>query len=140
MINTEVYEHFAAWLDAQLENNKMPEDTMAYNFNLYEDRSEETGEKMYCIQLIASDRFDPDDEEGDWACYEVWSSEEDLFSLNFSDEGEVGYERVEEAFTELCAEYLEKGRSSGVLRSAKGIGIGFVDGDINIIYKASNKE
>ena len=58
MINIEVYEHFAAWLDALLENNDMPEEKKAFNFNIYEDRSE-TGEPLYTLQLIAAGAFDP---------------------------------------------------------------------------------
>lgn len=136
MINIEVYEHFAAWLDALLENNTMPDDTRAFNFNLYEDRLEkEPDKKLWSTQLIAANRFDPDDEDGEWACYEAWSSEEDLFCLDFSDEENADWKRVQEVFTELCAEYLENGRYKNILLSSEGVGIGFVDGDLDIIFQ-----
>lgn len=139
MENIEVYEHFALWLDALLENNEMPESAVAFNFNLYEDRSEETGEKMYGMQLIAADRFDPDDEDGGWACYEAWTSEEDMFYLDFSDEGDVDEKRLMEVFTELCSEYLENGKYKDILLGSQGVGVGFVDGDIDLIYKAEKE-
>ncbi|HOO06183.1 MAG: hypothetical protein II762_00285 [Ruminococcus sp.] len=134
MINIEVYEHFAAWLDALLENNDMPEETKAFNFNIYEDRSE-TGEPLYTIQLIAAGAFDPEDKDGEWACEEVWSSEEDLFALDFSDEENVDEKRVVSVFSQLCSEYLEKGTHRSTLLSAEGIGIGFVDGDLELLTK-----
>ncbi len=135
MINIEVYEHFAAWLDALLENNVMPDETKAFSFNLYQDAPTETASMPYSIQLIAADRFDPEDEAGEWACYEVWSSEEDLFCLDFSDEENVDFQRVLDVFTELCKEYLEKGRSRDILLGKKGIAIGFVDGDLEYLRK-----
>ncbi|MBQ8961706.1 MAG: hypothetical protein IJ071_10925 [Ruminococcus sp.] len=135
MINIEVYEHFAAWLDALLENNDMPKETKAFNFNIYEDRSAETGEPLFTLQLIAAGAFDPEDRDGEWACEEVWSSEEDLFALDFSDEENADEKRVMEVYTELCSEYLEKGTYRSALLSAEGIGIGFVDGDLELLTK-----
>lgn len=138
MVQMEIYEGFEKWLDTLLEQNDMPEDTRAFNFNIYEDHSDETGETLFTLQLIASDRFDPDDESGEWACYEVWSSEEDLFALDFSDEENVDEKRVVTVYTELCSEYLESGKYKNILLGAEGIGIGFVDGELNILYKPEN--
>lgn len=131
MINTEVYEHFEAWLDNLLENNDMPENTEAFNFNLYEDRADDSSdEKVYGIQLIAADDFDSDDDS--WACYEVWTSEEDVFYISLSDEEDQSSEHAQEIYIELVAEYLENGKYADILAS-KPIGIGFVDGDLEII-------
>lgn len=138
MINTVVYEHFAAWLDALLENNEMPENTKAFNFNLYEDRiDEESDEKVYGIQLIAADRFDPDFdpyEDDSWACYEVWTSEEDIFYISLSDEEDKSGEYAQEIYIELVKEYFGNGKYADILTS-KPVGIGFVDGDLEIINK-----
>ena len=133
MIEPELYESFSNWLDNLLENNEMPESTAAFNFNLYDEESEGL---VYAMQLIASDRFDPDDETGEWACYNIWSSEEDLFMLDFSDEEDQSFEHIQEIFTEFVNEYLENGKYKDILLGAKGIGIGHVDGDLDIIYKA----
>ena len=54
----------------------MPENTAAFNFNLYEEAVED---HMYRCQLIAADRFDPDDRPATGLAITVWSSEEDIF-------------------------------------------------------------
>lgn len=137
-MNNEVYEKFADWLDALLENNEMPENTKAFNFNLYEDRvDDESDEKVYGIQIIAADRFDPDFdpfEDDSWACYEVWSSEEDIFYISLSDEEDQSGEHAQDIYIELVKEYLENGKYADILTS-KPVGIGFVDGDLEIINK-----
>ena len=81
-MQTEIYEEFSHWLDSLLENNDMPENTVAFNFNLYEESEEDS---VCGIQLIAADRFDPENGD-DWACCEAWSSEEDIFCVSTADE------------------------------------------------------
>ena len=127
----EIYVEFESWLDSLLENNKMPAETAAFNFNLYE---ESTEDHVYSIQLIAADTFDSDD--SDWACEEVWSSEENIFLVDTSDEQDTGWKYALQLITEMCSEYLENGKYKNVLCSTQAVGIGFVDGDIDIIYKA----
>lgn len=134
--NAEIYSEFADWLDNLLENNDMPENTQAFNFNLYE---EEEGEYVYGVQIIASDRFDADDD-GDWACYEIWSSEEDIFCVSAADEDDKGWQAFLKFMTEIVCDYLENGKHKDILFNSKGIGIGFVDGEIDIIYKAEDEE
>lgn len=133
MINTVVYEHFAAWLDALLENNEMPENTVAFNFNLYEDCADDSSdERVYGIQLIAADSFDSEDDS--WACDEVWTSEEDIFYISLSDEKDQSGERAQEIYIEFVTEYLKTGKYADILES-KPLGIGFVDGDLEILKK-----
>lgn len=127
----EIYSEFEKWLDDLLENNDMPENTVAYCFNLYEESIEDC---VYGIQLIASDEFDPED--GEWACSEVWSSEEDVFCIDISDEDEKDWKRALKLFTEMAVQYLESGKYRNILLDSKGIGIGFVDGELDLIFKA----
>ena len=54
-----MYEEFAAWLDEKLENG-LPDTAVAVNFNIYEEEN-----NGWTVQLIASDRFDAQDDE--WA-------------------------------------------------------------------------
>ncbi len=130
-MQTEIYESFELWLDALLENNDMPENTAAFNFNLYEESAEDF---VYAVQLIASDRFEPDDD-GEWACYEVWSSEEDIFCVSTEDEDNKDCEAAQKLITEMVREYLKTGRYRNILTASQAIGIGFVDGEIDIILK-----
>lgn len=128
--NTEIYIKFENWLDNLLENNDMPADTKAFNFNLYE---ESEGEYVYGVQIIASDRFDIDDD-GDWACYEVWSSEEDIFCVSAADEDDKSGQAFQKFISGIVVDYLENGKYKNILLNSKGIGIGFVDGEIDIIF------
>lgn len=125
----EIYLEFEKWLDNLLENNDMPEAAVAFNFNIYEEEDE-----TYGVQLIASDEFSEDDG-GDWACSEIWSSEEDIFYIDHSDEKDADYERGLEFIGGLIEAYLEGGRYRNIFLSAKAVGAGFVDGDISILYK-----
>lgn len=131
MINTKVYEKFAAWLD-ELFKGGLPEGVAAFCFNLYEGTLDGPA---FGVQPIASDRFDADDKYGDWACYEIWSSDEDdMFFISLSDEEDKSGEHAQAIFAELIREYLKNGRNKYVLLNAKGVGIGFTDGDLEIIY------
>lgn len=56
MLQMNIYEEFAHWLDDLLENNEMPESTQAYCFNLYEESDED---HIYGVQLVAAGEFDP---------------------------------------------------------------------------------
>jgi len=128
-MNNEIYEEFAHWLDDLLENATIPEYACAWGFNLYEESREDS---VYAIQLIASDTFDEDDP--DWACEECWSSEEDIFCIELSDEAEKDWKAALRIFSEMAADYFENGRYADIL-TAKPVGIGFVDGDVEIITK-----
>ena len=132
MIQMNIYEEFAHWLDALLENNDMPENTAAFCLNLYEESDEE---HLYSAQLIAAGEFDPDDESGGWACEEVWSCEEDVFIVDTSDEDDTGWKHAQDLFREMLEEYLVSGTYKSVLGSAKGIAVGFVDGELEIVKK-----
>lgn len=130
MIQLPIYEEFAHWLDDLLENNEMPEETQAYCFNLYEESDED---HIYGVQLVAAGEFDPDDKEGEWACEEVWSSGENIFTVDTSDEDDTGWSHAQELFREMAEEYLRNGKYADVIKGAKGIAMGFVDGDLEII-------
>ena len=126
----EIYSSFKEWLDNLLENNDMPENTKAFNFNLYDEAGD-----VFSVQLIASDRFDPDDDE--WACCEVWSSEEDVFFVDASDENDKSPEAFEKFITDMISDYIRTGTYGDVI-GIFPVGIGFVDGDLNIIFIPEN--
>lgn len=123
----DLYIEFTGWLDSVLENNEMPEETKAFCFNLYEESAEDC---VYSVQIIAAERFDAEDIE--WACDECWSSEEDIFCIELSDEADKDWKAAQNLITEWVKEYLANGKYSGIL-NAKPVGIGFVDGDLELI-------
>ncbi len=117
-----MYEEFAAWLDEKLENG-LPDEAAAVNFNIYEEEN-----NGWSVQLVASDRFDAQDDE--WACFEVYSSQEDLYYW----EKEYSWEEAHEDVRELISAYLENGRYSDMLKNYRAVGFGFVDGDLELAY------
>lgn len=127
-MENEIYNAFADWLNSLFEKD-MPENTKAYNFNIYEEEDE-----TYGIQLIASDRFYENDG-GEWACSEIYSSEEDIFYIDHSDEKNADRQRGMEFICSLINEYLKNGKYSDKLKNSKAVGAGFVDGDIEILFK-----
>lgn len=116
------YEEFVKWLDGVF-NKEFPCNTVAINFNLYEEMENDT----WAVQIIGSDRFD----EEDWACYETFSTGEDLYI--WREEGD--WEKALETAMYNLKKYLKNGKYSSVLMQYNGIGIGFVDGDIEIVYR-----
>ncbi|WP_303789268.1 hypothetical protein [Ruminococcus flavefaciens] len=130
MLQMNIYEEFSHWLDDILENNDMPEETKAFCFNLYEESDED---HIYGAQLIAAGEYDPEDKEGEWACDEVWSCEENIFTVETSDEDDTGWAHAQELIKEMVEEYLKNGKYADILSSAEAVAIGFVDGDLEII-------
>lgn len=126
-MNNEIYNAFSAWLDGILESVEMPAETKAYCFNLYEESLEDS---VYSVQLIAADKFNEND--SDWACEECWSSSEDVFCVELSDEKEKDWKAAESLIKGWTAEYLNSGKYGVILRE-KPVGIGFVDGDLSML-------
>ena len=129
MIQVEIYEAFVNWLDNILENNDMPDETVSFCFNLYEESTEDS---VYAVQLVACEAFDENDP--DWACEECWSSEEDIFCVELSDESEKDWKAAQKLITGWVKEYLGNGKYADILTS-KPVGIGFVDGDLELISR-----
>jgi hypothetical protein len=115
------------WLDKILEQ-ELPKGIIAFNFNLYE------GERgTYDIQLIGSDEFDEND--GDWSCTDFFTTGEDICYIKRTKDIKE-WEKGLSYITELVQRYLKEGKNAAILKSVTAIGIGFVDGDIDIIYRA----
>ena len=115
-------EDFKIWVEKYLVD--LPEDTVAINFNLYE------GEEAYSIQLIAADEFDEEDE--DWACEEIFSTEDDLFVVPMTEDIE-SWEDALVYIKGMIEKYLKISNCKDILENLQGIGVGFVDGDIELL-------
>jgi hypothetical protein len=109
-------------------DQELPKGIIVFNFNLYE-----VSDRTYDIQLIGSDEFDEND--GDWACSDYYTSGEDSCYIKRTKEIEQ-WEQALSFITKLAEQYLIEGRNANILKSASAIEIGFVDGDIEIIYRA----
>lgn len=115
-------EEFKFWVEKYLVD--LPEDAVAINFNLYE------GEEAYSVQLIAADEFDEEDE--DWACEEIFSTEDDLFVIPMTEDIEE-WEDALFYIKSLIEEYLKVSSCRDILENLEGIGVGFVDGNIELL-------
>ena len=114
---------FFEWLDAILKN-ELSGDIKAINFNLYED-----ADNKWSIELVGTASFDKDDD--DWACDEVFTTRDDPFVVKSKND----WESMEEFFIGLVNEYLSAGKYADKLKEYQAIGIGFVDGDLHILYE-----
>lgn len=121
-VNLEEKEFFN-WLDEIL-SKKLPDNIKAINFNLYEDVN-----NKWSIELVGTSTFDENN--SDWACSEIYTTRETPYILVKKSD----WKTIEKIFTSFLKNYLDTGKHSKVLKKYCGIGIGFVDGDLSIIYK-----
>lgn len=119
-----MYSKVSEWIDGAL-SAPVPDEVAAFCFNLYENDD-------YCwsMDLIGAGRFDPEDQ--DWACDEVtdFNSRESLFTWH----SECEWDEALQMMTDILKKYLNEGRYSDLLKAKNGVGVGFVDGDIEIVY------
>ena len=114
---------FFVWLDSILKD-ELNNEIKAINFNLYED-----ADNKWSIELVGTFSFNKDDE--DWACDEVFATRDNPFMI----ERESDWKSMETFCIDLVNEYLSFGKYAGKLKEYQAIGIGFVDGDLYILYE-----
>ena len=113
------------WIDNVL-IKKIPDDVVAFCFNLYDD-----GNYNWSMEIVGTESFDAED--ADWACDEITDFDTRTNPLSWIDK--VEWKDVLKKVTLILEKYIEKGKFSNILNSVNGVAVGFVDGDINIIYK-----
>ena len=116
---------FFAWADRLL-NVEVPKGTVAFHFNLYE------GIDSVHVQLAGTESFSTVPEY--WPGGETFSSGDDVFHVPFEVAG-TNWQEWLEALRRLASSYIATGKNSGVLRSSQGVGIGFVDGDMYVLWQ-----
>lgn len=97
----------------------------AYRFNLY------AHVDSFAVQLIGASKYDPDDPA--WACDERFSSGEDLFKIPRALVGD-DWMRALETAKSLVSGYLQHGTQAARLRLSRAVGVGFVDGDLELVH------
>lgn len=118
---------FKYWLENALQKG-VPGSVKAFSFNLFE--YPETNEVKFGVELVGTETFDESD--SDWACDEIWEPEQRTLAIPISYSGkswEDCFGRIKELVTAL----LNCG-AVAVLKSRSGVGVGFVDGDIEIVW------
>lgn len=114
---------FFGWLDAVLAGG-LPVGIKAINFNLYDD-----GGGKWSVELVGTSAFD--ESSSDWACHEVYTTRDMPFVLM----KESDWKTVESLFVSLLKKYLDGGKYASALKKYRAVGVGFVDGDLHILYK-----
>lgn len=114
---------FNKWIDTVLEKD-LPPETVAVAFNLYED-----GDNNWSVELVGTSIFDASDE--DWVCDEVFDTRDNTFEWN----QDTSWEEVLEEVTDILKKYLEEGKHADKLKMYQGVGAGFVDGNVWILYQ-----
>ena len=72
-----------------------------------------------------------DESSSDWACREVYTTRDTAFVLM----KESDWKTVESLFVSLLEKYLDGGKYASALKKYRAVGVGFVDGDLHILYK-----
>lgn len=83
------YVRFTTWCNKILQN-PLPENTKAINFTLYE----EAQPNVFGIQFVATSSFQLNND--DWACDEIFSSNENMYFFANSNGWEYALKEVEE--------------------------------------------
>ena len=112
------------WIDNVLQKD-IPDNVVAFCFNLYEEADGSWG-----MELVGTDWFDLEDE--DWACNEVtdFDTRDDLYTW----EMECDWEEALAYMVRELTEYLATGKYAETLKASTGVGVGFVDGDLEILH------
>ena len=119
-----MYHKVEAWLNDIL-GQKIPSAVRAFCFNLYEDWNE-----SWSIELVGTENFDVDDE--DWACDEITDFGTREKPLSWKEEAD--WNEVLSEVSSALKQYLENGSCADILKSRAGVAVGFVDGNLEILY------
>lgn len=130
---TENFEHtFATWI-AEAVATGLPPEVKALSFNLYEPAGEPG--VRFGVELIGADRFDEADP--DWACDEVWEASPRGISIPEQYSGDT-WERCLEKMVDLVRRQVgENSTIATAVRTVQGVAVGFVDGDLELVWNGS---
>jgi len=129
-MNIEFEQHFASWLDESL-GQDIPDTVEAFCFNLWEPAGQPGVE--FAIELIGTGACDEDDP--DWPCDEVWEPVPRTILIPIDYSGDE-WQSCRHKLKALVLKHLEtESPAIQKLKSSQGIGIGFVDGDLEVIWK-----
>lgn len=133
-VNENFENEFEDWLEKSFEY-EIPSEVKGFSFNLDESAYDEGYE--FGIEIIGAERFDLNDE--DWACDEIWEPKQRKIFIPISYSGET-WEKCLEKMKMLVIKTLNSDKSFvQKIKSREGIGVGFVDGNLEIIWSKGNE-
>lgn len=122
--------NFVSWLSNSL-SQEIPDSVRAFSFNLYEPAL--VNDVKFGIELIGAESFDEHD--SDWACEEVWEPATRSIDIPLSYSSE-SWETCLERVKALVMKHLSTDAVYSMkLKSKQGVGVGFVDGDLEMVWK-----
>lgn len=113
---------FFSWLDGIL-LDEIPDEVVAINFNLYDD-----GNDKWSVEFVGAGSFDAGN--SDWACDEIITSRDYPFIIYKS----ASWQEIQKLAEKYISSYINAGKFSDKLKSYAAVGVGFIDGDISIVY------
>ncbi len=122
-----MFDQISEWLDAVLgdiSDTGIPNEVIAFGFNLYDD-----GDGEWSMELIGTSEFDTVDE--DWLCNEV--TDFDTRDEPFQWCKKAEWEEILNDVICLLKRYLDSGKYADVLKAKAGVGVGFVNGNVEIL-------
>jgi hypothetical protein len=123
---------FREWLTTAM-SAEIPENVVAFHLNLYHYNGNQ--DIYFGIDLVGTGSFDAADE--DWACDEVWTPEERILYIPV-EASSTDWETCLSRMKSLVENYLNTEQSAAEkLKSGAAVGIGFVDGDLELVWQRS---
>ncbi|VVE53118.1 hypothetical protein PAQ31011_04845 [Pandoraea aquatica] len=120
---------FSQWLRRALERG-VPMSVRAFAFNLFELTNIDNAK--FGVEIVGAGKFDQTD--SDWACNEVWEPIDRVLRIPIIFSGDA-WDDCLLAIRSLLRTLLEiDDDMTRVLKSREGVGIGFVDGDLHIVW------
>jgi shikimate kinase len=120
---------FISWLTDSLTDG-LPAEVAAVVFNLYEPAGDPA--VLFGIEMIGAERFDASST--DWACDEIWEPSERGVFIPVKYSGTEWEGCLAKMGVLLERVLSEKGVISETLKSTRAVGIGFVDGDLRLLW------
>jgi hypothetical protein len=125
---------FEKWLLESLQSD-IPPEIKAFSFNLFEPFGEE--EIEFGIELIGANTFDENNP--DWACNKIWEPINRQLSIPTS-YSSSDFEICLDKMKALIKIVLKSNKHiSDKLQQCEATAIGFVDGDLHLIYLRANQ-
>lgn len=121
----EFEDRFRNWLERALTDG-VPPSVIAFCFNLFEHVGDSG---RYGIELVGTSEFAPNDP--DWPCEEIWEPADRKIEIPAS-YCSASWSECLKKMKNLVQNSLEVGEPP-LLRSVQGIGIGFVDGELELL-------
>ena len=120
----EKHTDFETWIEGVMET-EFPKEVVAINFNIYDD-----SDGKWSLEFVGTATFD--EEDSDWATDELIATRTHPFVFY----NDSSWEEIEKYCIYLLKQYLQNGKYADKLKTFMAIGVGFVDGDITILYKS----